>query len=98
MARLSDPALHELVGGARPRRRCRRRPRRRSVRRIAASSDVERDDAGQRGEAAEQGGVRQRPAEVLARELRRRHGQQPLGPEAQDELAEAELVEASARC
>ena len=40
---------------------------------------LERDDPGQRREAAEQSRVRKRPPEVLARELGRGHGQQPLG-------------------
>src|SRR6185369_3404501 len=56
---------------------------------------VERDDPGERGEAAEQHRVRQRPAEVLERDLGRGHRQQPLAAEALRDLADAELVEAA---
>jgi hypothetical protein len=56
---------------------------------------VERDDGGERGEAAEQHRVRQRPAEVLQRDLGRRHRQQPLLAKAPRDLGDAELVEAA---
>ena len=62
--------------------------------RIAAATDAERDDAADRGEGSEQGGVRQRAPEVLARDVRGRHGEQPLLAEALDELAQPELGEA----
>ena len=58
---------------------------------------VERDLAGQRREGAEQRGVRQRAAELLAREVGRRHGRAPAGREALDVLAEPEVRERAAR-
>ena len=87
----------ELVGGLRRRRRSPSptAPGKRS--RIAAATRVERDDSGQRGEAAEQGSVRQRPAEVLAREVGGRHGEQSLRRERADEVVEPELVERAGR-
>src|SRR5215207_8860412 len=54
---------------------------------------VERDDAGERREAAQQRGVRQRPADVLACELAGGHGQ---NLEVLGELGESELGEAAA--
>ena len=56
---------------------------------------VERDEPGKGGEAAEQHRVRQRPAEVLERDLGGRNGDHPLVPEALGDLADAELVEAA---
>ena len=56
---------------------------------------VERDDAGQRGERAEQRGVRERAPELLAGDLGRRHRHAPVGLEALHELAEPEVVEAA---
>src|SRR6478735_9489802 len=59
---------------------------------------LDRDDAGQRREPAEQRGVRQRPAEVLPCELRRGDRHDTLGAKAaRRELVEPELVEAAAR-
>ena len=73
-----DRALELPTHGRPPAARRRRaRPRRSSRRRrpgtcswIASRDRVERDDAGERGEAAEQHRVRHRPPEVLARDAR----------------------------
>src|SRR5881394_2212021 len=56
---------------------------------------VERDEARQGGEAAEQHRVGQRPAEVLARDLGGGHGEKPFTAKALRDLGEAELVEAA---
>ena len=52
---------------------------------------LDRDRAGQRGEAAEQGRVRHRSADVLLGQLGGRHRQHRAGPELVGELADAEL-------
>ncbi len=66
--------------------------------RIAESIASRVISPGEGGKAAEQCGVRQRPAEMLEGKLCRRAGEQAVAVELLEELAEPELVEAAARC
>lgn len=56
---------------------------------------VQQGALGQGGKAPEERGVGQWPADLLPRELGGRHGGHPLAPEALEELAHTELVEAA---
>src|ERR1700692_4829577 len=53
---------------------------------------IEGDQPGERREAAQQRGIRDRATGVLARQIRRRHREQPLVAEPLDEIAETEIV------
>src|SRR5688572_2510856 len=81
-----DGLQDECVGG-RGGGDVRLRQRRREPVADRGGDGVERDELGDSGQGAEQRGVRQRPPEVLARDLRRRHGD-----DGRVELAEPELV------